>query len=162
MNNHITMGWGRWLCYAINAERRWMENEELERRPGLRPLVDGRVGPAPQRFISWERPWEENFNRHWIRGRSRPILTPRPFLQVHHRLVPPGPPQGVAARFGPMVPNIPGAPRVNNPQPHFPWPQHHVLPPPPLQDQEDCAEESPSESSESREGDSLEVNHGSS
>ena len=53
MSNRITMGQGRWFCYTINAERRWMENEELERRPGVRPLVDGRVGPAPQRFISW-------------------------------------------------------------------------------------------------------------
>ena len=128
MNNCITMGWGRWLCYTINAERRQIENEELERRPGVRPLVDGRVGTAPQRFISWERPWEENFNRHWIRGRSRLILTPRPFLQVHHRLVPPGLPRGTAAGIGPMDPNIPGAPRVNNPQPHFPCPQPHVLP----------------------------------
>ena len=40
MSNCITMGWGRWLCYAINAERRQMENEELERRPGVRPLVE--------------------------------------------------------------------------------------------------------------------------
>ena len=47
MNNCITMGRGRWLCYAINAERRQIENEELERRPGVRPLVDGRAGPAP-------------------------------------------------------------------------------------------------------------------
>ena len=68
MNNCITMGQGRWLCYAINTEQRQMESEELERRPGVRPVVDGRVGPAPQRYISWERPWEENFNRHWIGG----------------------------------------------------------------------------------------------
>ena len=161
MNNRITMGQGRWLCYAINAERRWIENEELERRPGVRPLVDRRVGPTPQRFISWERPQEENFNRHWIRGRSRPILTPRPFLQVHCSFVPHGPPQGTAAGFGPMDPNIPCAPRVNNPRPHFPCPQPCVLPPPLLQNQEGHAEESPSESSDSGEGDSLEANHGS-
>ena len=48
MNNRITMGQGRWLCYAINAERRQIENEELERRPGVRPLVDGRVDPQPK------------------------------------------------------------------------------------------------------------------
>ena len=89
MNNRITMGWGRWLCYTINAERRWMESEELERRPGVRPVADGRVGSTPQRFISWERPWEENFNRHWIRGRSRPILT-------HH-----GPPWGNLVSWSP-------------------------------------------------------------
>ena len=115
MNNHLTMGRGRWLCCAVNAERRRIENEELERRPGVRPLVDGRVGPAPLRFLSWERPWEENFNRHWVRGRSRPILTPRPFLQIHRRFVPPGLPQGAVAGFGQMYPNISCSPRVNNP-----------------------------------------------
>ena len=153
------MGRGRWLCYAINAERRRIENEKLERRLGVRPLVEGRVGPAPQRFLSWERPWEENFNRHWVRGRSRPILTPRPFLQIHCRFVPPGLPQGAAAGFGQRYPNITGAPRVNNPQPCLPNPQHYI-PPPPSHDQERSAEESPSESSESGEGDSLEANHG--
>ena len=115
MNNCLTMGRGRWLCYAINAERRRIENEELERRPGVRPLVDGRVGPTPQRFLSWERLQEENFNRHWVRGRSRPILTPRPFLQAHHRFVPPGLPWGTVAGFGQMYPNIACSPRVNNP-----------------------------------------------
>ena len=34
MNDRLTMDRGRWLCYAINAERRRIENEELERRPG--------------------------------------------------------------------------------------------------------------------------------
>ena len=42
----------------------------------------------------------ENFNRYWVRGRDRAILTPRPFIQVHHRLVPPRPPQGVAVLDG--------------------------------------------------------------
>ena len=90
MNNCLTMGRGRWLCYAINEERRRRENEESERRPGVRPMVDGRVWPKPLRLVSWERPQEENVNRHWVRGRSGPILTPRPFLQIHHRLVPSG------------------------------------------------------------------------
>ena len=115
MNNHLTMGRGRWLCYDINAERRRIENEELERRPGAKPLVDGRVGLAIQRFLSWERPREENFNRHWVRERSRPILTPRSFLQIHCRFVPPGLPWGTAAGFGQMYPNISCSPRVNNP-----------------------------------------------
>ena len=48
MNNRITMGRGRWLCYAINVERRRIENEELERRPGVRPLVDGEWDPHPK------------------------------------------------------------------------------------------------------------------
>ena len=29
MNNFLTMGRGRWLCYAANAERRQRENEEV-------------------------------------------------------------------------------------------------------------------------------------
>ena len=39
INNRLTMGRGRWLCYAANAERRQRESEETERRPGVRPLV---------------------------------------------------------------------------------------------------------------------------
>ena len=149
------MGRDRWLCYAINAERRRIENEESEGRPGVRPLVDGRVGPEPMRVASWERPQEENFTRHWVRGRSRPILTPRPFLQIHHRLMPPGLPLGTVAGFGQVM----HAPGLNNPQPHLTGPQHY-LPPPPAHIQEESAEESPSESSKSGEGDSLEANHG--
>ena len=131
MNNCLTMGRGRWLCYAINVERRRIENGT----------------------------WEENFNRYCVRGRSRPILTPRSLLQIHHRLVPPGQPWGAVAGFGHMYPNISWSPRVNNLQPCLPSPQHYI-PPPPSHDQEGSAEESPSESSESGEGDSLEANHG--
>ena len=50
MNNGLTMGRGRWLCYAANAERRMRESEEVERRPGARPLVGRGVGPEPPRF----------------------------------------------------------------------------------------------------------------
>ena len=45
MNNHLTWGRGRWLCYAANAERRRRESKELERRPEARPLVGRGVGP---------------------------------------------------------------------------------------------------------------------
>ena len=98
VNNRLTMGRSRWLCYRINEERRRRENEELEGRPGVRPSIDGR-GESP-RVESHERLRMENFSRHWVRGRSRPILTPRPFLQVHHGLVPPGLPWGAAVGFG--------------------------------------------------------------
>ena len=37
INNRITMGRARQLCYATNAERRWREEEEG--RPGTRPLL---------------------------------------------------------------------------------------------------------------------------
>ena len=86
---------------------------------------------------------------------------PRPFLQIHHRWMLPCYVLGAAAGYGPIDPNIPCAPRVNNPRPHLPFLLPHVLPPPPPQDQETNAKESSSESSESGEGDSLEANHGS-
>ena len=60
-----------------------------------------------QDFLCWERPREENFCRHLARERSRPTLTPRPFLQIHHRWMLPHYVLGVAARFGPIDPNIP-------------------------------------------------------
>ena len=87
----------------------------MERRPGVRPLVVKGVVPEPPRFLHWERPREENFYRHLARGRSRPTLMPRPFLQIHHRWMPPCYVLGAAAGFGPIDPNIPCVPRVNNP-----------------------------------------------
>ena len=63
MDNHLTMGRSRWLCYAANAERRQRENEEAGRRPGERPLVCTGVRPKPPRFLQWERLLEENFQR---------------------------------------------------------------------------------------------------
>ena len=86
---------------------------------------------------------------------------PRPFLQIHHQWMLPHYVLGAVAGFGPIDPNIPCALKVNNPQPCLPCLQPHVLPPPPPLDQESNAKESSSESSESREGDSLEANHGS-
>ena len=160
MENHITMGRGRWLCYASNAERRRRESEELEGRPGTRPLVGRGVGPKPPRFLHWERLQEENFHRTMARGRSRPTFTPRPFLQTHHGYLPHRLPHYTAAGFGHVDPNIPCPPRVKNPWPHLPCPQPHVLPLPPPQDQEVNAESSPSESSDTEEGDSLKANQG--
>ena len=98
VNNRLTMGRSRWLCYGINEERRRRENEELEGRPGVRPSNDGREGsPGAE---SHERLRMENFIRHWVRGRARPILTPMPFLQIHWGMVPPGPPWEAAVGFG--------------------------------------------------------------
>ena len=48
MNNRLTMGRLRQLCYATNAERRRRENEEEERRPGTRPLLGRGLGPYLQ------------------------------------------------------------------------------------------------------------------
>ena len=65
INNHLTMGRSRWLCYGINKERRRRENEELEGRLGVRPSIDGR-GESP-RVESHERLRMVNFSRHWVR-----------------------------------------------------------------------------------------------
>ena len=161
MNNHLTMGRGRWLCYGCKCGKEKGGSEELKRRPGARPLVGRGVGPKPPRFLSWERPWEENFHRFLARGRSMPTLTPRSFLQIHHRYVPPCLSYSRAAVFGHVDPNILCPPRINNPRPHFPCPQPYALPPLPSQDQEISTESSPSESSDAEEGDSLNANHGS-
>ena len=53
MNNRLTMGRGRWLCYAANAERRRREDEESERRPGVRPLVGRGVGPETPKILAF-------------------------------------------------------------------------------------------------------------
>ena len=122
MNTCLTMGRGRWLCYAANAERRMGESEEVKRRPGARLLVGRGVGPEPPRFLSWERPLEENFHRFLARGKSRPTLTPRPFLQIHHMYVPHCLPHCTVAGFGHADPNIPCSSRVNDPRPCLPCP----------------------------------------
>ena len=80
-------------------ERRRRENEELEGRPGVRPVVNGRGESESQGAIRQEQLPMETFSRHWVRGRGRAILTPRLFLQVHHGLVPPSPPQGGSCWF---------------------------------------------------------------
>ena len=162
MDNQLTMGRSRWLCYAANAERRWRENEEAERRPGAGPLVGRGVRPEPPRFLQWERLQEENFQRTMQRGRRRPTFMSRPFLQIHHAYVPNHLPRCTVAGFGYANPNILCAPRVNNPRPHLPCPQSYVLPPPLPQNQESSAESSLSESSDAEEGDSLKANQGSS
>ena len=115
MNNCLTMGRGRWLCYAANTERRWRESEEAERRPGARPLVGRGVRPEHPRFLQWERLQEENFQRTMQRGRSRPTFMPRPFMQIHHAYVPHHLPCCTAVGFGLVDPNVLCPPRVNNP-----------------------------------------------
>ena len=164
MNNRLTMGRGRWLTYAANAERRQRENEEVERRPGARPLVGRGVRPKPPRYLQWERLREENVQRTMQRGRSGPTFMPRPFLQIHHAYVPHHLPCCTVAgfgQFGYVDPNILCPPRVNNPRPCLLCPQSYVLPPPLPQDQETSTESSSAESSDAEEGDSLKANHGS-
>ena len=146
VNNRLTMGRSRWLCYGSDEERR-RENEEVERRLGVRPLVDGRAESESQRAIRHEQILMENFSRHWVRGRSRPILTPRPFIQVHHGLLPSRPPRGAVFGFG----RVTCGPGLDNFGPHLPGPQHY-LPPPSAPNQEENAADPSSESSAAGEG----------
>ena len=143
--------------------RKKMERGE-ERRPGARPLAGRGVGPEPQRFIQWERLREENFQRIMQRERSRPAVTPRPFIQIHHAYMPLNLPHYPAVRFGQfgyMDPNAPVCPRVNNLRSCLPCPQSNVSPPPLPLDSEASTGSSSKESSDSKEGNSLEANHGS-
>ena len=156
------MGRGRWLTYATNTERR--QREEEERRPGARPLAGRGVRPKPQRFLQWERLREENFQSTMQRGRRRPAFMPRPFIQIHHAYMPLHLPRYPAARFGQfgyVDPNALVCPRVNNPRTHLPCLQSYVSPPPLPLDPEASTGSSSKESSDSKEGNSLEANHGS-
>ena len=60
-NNCLTMGRSRWLCYGMNADRR--RQEEMERRPGIRPEGDERGNREPQGAWPEGLP-RETFNRH--------------------------------------------------------------------------------------------------
>ena len=54
INNRLTMGRSRLLCYAVNVERRRRENGEEERRPGLIPPAGRGIRPVVLRFEHWE------------------------------------------------------------------------------------------------------------
>ena len=82
INNWLTMGRSRQLCYAMNAERRRRENGEEERRPGVMPLLGRGIRPVVPRFQQWDGFQAENFNfNHMARGRSRSFPTPQPFFK---------------------------------------------------------------------------------
>ena len=135
INNRLTMGRSRWICYRLNKERRRQEQERREGRPGVRPVGNG------QGNIQME-----NFYEYRILGRG--TLMPRPFIQIHWGLVHPRPLQGVAVGFGQVMCgpredhvrwHLPG-PRergparqgmgVNLQRPHIVSPQFYQPPPP--------------------------------
>ena len=62
INNRLTMGRSRQLCYAINAERQRRENEEEERRPGVMPLLGRGIRPVVPGFQQWDGFQLEHFN----------------------------------------------------------------------------------------------------
>ena len=129
INNQMTMGRSRQLCYAMNAERRRRENGEEERRPGVMPLLGRGIRPVVPRFQQWDGFRAENFNfSHMARGRSRSFPTPQPFLQIHYRRKPHSLPCCFAAGFDHVAPNV-RFPRLNSPPLHASNPPHYASPP---------------------------------
>ena len=104
MNNRLTMGRARQLCYALNAERRRREEEE-EGRPGAIPLIGRQIRPVIPRFQHWDGFWEENFYPS-ARGRSRSYPIPWPFLQIHYRRQPHSLPCCLTGGFGHVAPTF--------------------------------------------------------
>ena len=150
----------------MNADRK--RQEEMERRPGIRPEGDERGDREPQGV--WpEGLLMETFSRCWVWGRDQAILTPRLYLQIHCGLVHPRPLWGAAVSFGEVARgpgvdhfrfHIPGpqgmgqASRgigINVQRPHLAGPQYYQ-PPLPAPIQEENAEDTSSESSDAREG----------
>ena len=109
------MGRSRWLCYGMNADRR--RQEEMERRPGIRPKGDERGDREPQGAWPEGLPME-TFSQCWVQGRGWAILTPRPYLQIHHGLVHPRPLWGAAVSFG----QVTHGPGVDHFRFHIPGP----------------------------------------
>ena len=126
MNNRLTMGRARQLCYAQNAERRRREEEE-EGRPGAIPLIGRGIRLIIPRFQHWDGFWEENFYPS-ARGRSRSYPLPQPFLQIHYHRQTHSLPYYLTGGFGHVAPNV-CLPRVNNPPPPAPNPPQNVPPP---------------------------------
>ena len=107
INNQLTMGRSRLLCYAVNVEQRRRENGEEERRLGLIPPAGRGIRPVAPRFEQWEGLRVENFYlNNTARGRSRPFPAPQPFLQIHHRYQPHSLRHCLTGRFGHVGPNI--------------------------------------------------------
>ena len=55
VNNRITMGHVRLLCYALNEVRRRREEGIEEWRPGVNPFLGRKIRPVIPRFFHWER-----------------------------------------------------------------------------------------------------------
>ena len=133
INNRLTMGRMRQLCYAINAERRRRENGEEERQLGLMSLLGRGIRPVVPRLQHWDGFWEENFYlNNTTRGRSRLFTTPQPFSEIHHRRQPHSLSCCMAAGFGYVAPNAQFPLRLNSLPLHAPNPPQYVPPPPPL------------------------------
>ena len=75
INNRITMGRARHMCYVLNVVRR-REEEMEERRVGTNPFIDRGIRPVVPRFNHWERVLGNNNYGNAARGRSRSFPAP--------------------------------------------------------------------------------------
>ena len=101
INNQITMGRPRHLCYALNAMRRREAGEE-ERRPRVIPLIGRGIRPIVPRFNHCERALGGNNLGYCARGRSRSFPAPQP-LDIRRQ--PHSQPCCLAAGFGYVAQN---------------------------------------------------------
>ena len=117
INNRLTMGQARHLCYALNAARRRRDNGEEERRPGVMPLLDRGIRPVVPHFKHWDRVPGENSYNYSTRGRNRSFPAPQPYLEIRRQ--PHSLPHCLAGGFGYVAPNAQFPPRLNCPPPCF-------------------------------------------
>ena len=122
LNNGITMGRVRHLCYALNATRRMREAGEEERRPEVMPLIGRGIRLVVPQFQHWDRvPGGNNYNyNHGARGRSRSFPAPQPYLEIRRQ--PHSLPCCLAAGFGHVAPNTQFPPSLSSPPHHAPNP----------------------------------------
>ena len=130
MNNRLTMGQVRQLCYMMNTARRRRENGEEERRSEVMPLLGRGIMPVVPWFQHWDGFLEENHNYNYsARGRSRSFPASQPYLEIRRQ--PHILPHCLAAGFGHVAPNAQFLPRLNCPPLYTPNPPHYVPPPSP-------------------------------
>ena len=111
INNKITMGRARHLCYALNVARRRRAEGIDEWRPGVNPFIGRGIRPILPRFNHWERVPENNNYRYAAQGRSRSFPAPpqqdirrQPHSQLHC----------LTAGFGYVAPNALFPSRLNS------------------------------------------------
>ena len=114
INNRITMGHAKSLCYAFNAARRRRKEGIEEWRPGVNSFLERGISPVVPRFIHWERVLGNSNNVNMAQGRSRSFPAPP---QAIIRRQPHNQPCCLTAGFGYVAPNTQFPPRFN---PHPP------------------------------------------
>ena len=110
INNRITMGRARHLCYVLNVAQRRREEEMEERRLGINPLIGRGIRPMVPRFNHWEGVPGNNNYRYAAQWRSRSFPAT---LQLDIRRQPHSQPHCLTAGFGYVVPNAQFLPGLN-------------------------------------------------